>query len=55
MGLHGIAEPMPRGQAFVRQDAADALGLAITHAHVGAAAQRLALAAGVGVDLFFMS
>ena len=35
-------------KAFVRQDAADALGLAITHAHVGAAAQRLALAAGVG-------
>ena len=30
------------------KDAADALGLAITHAHVGAAAQRLALAAGVG-------
>ena len=28
--------------------AADAMGLAITHAHVGAAAQRLALAAGVG-------
>ncbi len=28
------------------KDAADALGLAITHAHVGAATQRLALAAG---------
>ena len=34
--------------AFVRQDAVDALGLAITHAHVGTAAQRLALAAGAG-------
>ena len=30
------------------KDAADALGLAITHAHVGAATHRLALAAGVG-------
>jgi crossover junction endodeoxyribonuclease RuvC len=30
------------------KDAADALGLAITHAHVGAAAQRLATAAGLG-------
>ena len=30
------------------KDAADALGLAITHAHVGAATQRLALAAAVG-------
>ena len=28
------------------KDAADALGLAITHAHVGAAMARLALAAG---------
>ena len=30
------------------KDAADALGLAITHAHVGQATARLALAAGVG-------
>jgi crossover junction endodeoxyribonuclease RuvC len=30
------------------KDAADALGLAITHAHVGAAAARLAQAAGLG-------
>jgi crossover junction endodeoxyribonuclease RuvC len=32
------------------QDAADALGLAITHAHVGAAMARLALAAGLGAS-----
>ena len=31
------------------KDAADALGLAITHAHVGAATARLAQAAGLGV------
>jgi crossover junction endodeoxyribonuclease RuvC len=30
------------------KDAADALGLAITHAHVGTAIQRLAAAAGIG-------
>ena len=33
------------------KDAADALSLAITHAHVGATRQRLALAAGVGAKL----
>ena len=32
------------------KDAADALSLAITHAHVGATRQRLALAAGVGAQ-----
>lgn len=38
LGLPGLPGP----------DAADALGLAITHAHAGAAAERLAKAGGVG-------
>jgi crossover junction endodeoxyribonuclease RuvC len=41
LGLPGLPGP----------DAADALGLAITHAHAGAAAERLAKAGGVGVKM----
>jgi crossover junction endodeoxyribonuclease RuvC len=37
--------------ALPGKDAADALGLAITHAHVGAANARLAQAAGVGAKV----
>jgi crossover junction endodeoxyribonuclease RuvC len=37
--------------ALPGKDAADALGLAITHAHVGPAMARLAQASGLGGDV----